>query len=178
MNAALLSGHFELSSSLHSDTYVQCSAYLQRPKNMQKVGEDLSREWYGEVDMVISPAVGGIVIGYEVAKALGVPFAFTERVDGVMELRRGFEIMPESKILIVEDVVTTGRSAAEVATVILDHGAHDVGLMCIVKRYANVPGFDNVFSLHKVSATQWPADQCPLCAKNVPLDKPGSRTLA
>jgi len=177
MNPAIQHGHFELSSGRHTDTYVQTAAYLDSPKKMEQLGKALAQEWYGPVDLVASPAVGGIITGYEVAKQLSVPFVFTERVEGVMTLRRGFTIPPTSKVLIVEDVVTTGQSASEVANVILESGASDVGLMCLTKRYETVPGFDKVFSLFTASAPVWESSACPLCAKDVPLDTPGSRNL-
>lgn len=178
MNQAIQYGHFELSSGRHTDTYIQCSNYLANPNKLAQLGKALAQEWGGPVDMVVSPAVGGVVIGYEVAKRLEVPFAFTERVDGDMAFRRGFDVPDGAKVLIVEDVVTTGISAGEVKRVVEDHGGEAVGLLALAKRYATVPGFDEVISLHVVQAPVWDSWNCPLCEKGVELDTPGSRNLS
>jgi orotate phosphoribosyltransferase len=176
-------GHFLLSSGLHSGDYLQCALYLAEPRRAERVGRLLAsavEAAVSELDLVVSPAMGGLIIGHETARALGVPFLFTERADGVMVLRRGFAVAPGQQIVIVEDVVTTGRSTREVIDVLTDAGAEVVGLASLVNR----SGVANPFeprpyrALLEVAFPTWPADECPLCGDGVPIDKPGSRPIA
>jgi orotate phosphoribosyltransferase len=175
---AYLEGHFLLSSGLHSPNYMQCAKILQFPR----IAEDLGRRLHEKlgpnvpaVDVVLSPALGGIIIGHEVARSWDVPFLFCEREDGQMRLRR-FEIQPGRKVVVIEDVVTTGGSTKETIAVAEARGARVVGIGSIVDRAARPPEFPAVFSsLLKLPLEHYQAENCPLCAKNVPLVKPGSR---
>jgi len=145
------------------------------------MGAELASKWTEPVSFVVSPAVGGLVIGYEVAKHLDVPFMFTERVNGRMELRRGFEVTDDD-FLIVEDVVTSGQSAIATCRAVCrlrheDASRANYGLMAIINRGGRVPYFDETIALKNISAPVWDESQCPLCAENVPIDTPGSRNL-
>src|SRR5687768_4656913 len=119
---ALLTGHFRLSSGLHSPNYVQCARLLEVPRNARAVGEALAGRLAESADRVVAPALGGVIIGYAVAEAMGLPFVFTERKDGQMTLRRGFVIRPSERVILVEDVVTTGKSTRETTAVIEEQG--------------------------------------------------------
>lgn len=182
MKDAIVTGHFELSSGLHTDTYIQCASLLSDVDHFENLCHDIGsmvENKIGEenIDLVISPAMGGVVVGYEVAKYLGLPFMFTERASGSMELRRGFEIPEGSRVLIVEDVVTSGKSAREVLKLVNACGAEVAGLACLVKRYNTAPYFEEVIAIGQISAPIWKASECPLCAKNEAIDTPGSRNL-
>lgn len=175
---ALLTGHFRLSSGLHSANYVQCALLLEDPRNAKAIGEALGtrlRELGAQ--RVVAPALGGVIIGYTVAEALELPFVFTERKEGQMTLRRGFHIGDGERVVIVEDVVTTGKSTRETADVIAKHAGRVVGFASILNRSGRANPFDPDpyeallaldFATHEESA-------CPLCASGVPLDAPGSR---
>jgi len=176
---ALLDGHFKLSSGLHSPRYLQCALYLAEPARAEAAGRQLAARLRScSVKVVVSPALGGVVIGHEVARALGVPFLFTERADGAMQLRRGFTIDPGARALVVEDVVTTGGSTREVMDVVRERGGTVVGVGAIVNR----SGKENPFAplpftaLLEVEVPTYPPDACPLCRAGEPLVKPGSRT--
>ena len=178
-NRAVLKGHFRLSSGLHSDTYVQCARILQYPWYGEELGQALAeriRE-QAEPDCIVSPALGAILIGYEVARALQVPFLFTERVNGTMTLRREQQIVPGTTCWIVEDVITTGKSTREVAEVIEQHDGQVLGCAAIIDRRpaenADLP-WPCVALLRMEMATYAP-DACPLCEQGVPLLTPGSR---
>ena len=172
---AILKGHFLLSSGLHSDTYIQCSKVLQYPKYAQLLGRKIAKRINFEVDLVASPAIGGIIIGHEVAKALKKPFVFCERnKKGEMELRRNFEINNAEKVLIVEDVVTTGKSTKEVEKVATELGAEVVGYACIVERKRD-HGIKTLISLYRIFPKTYEYSNCPLCKRGIPLVKPGSR---
>jgi orotate phosphoribosyltransferase len=175
---AYLEGHFRLSSGLHSPRYLQCALYLMEPARAEAAGRQLgARLRASAAQLVASPALGGVVIGHEVARALGVPFVFTERQDGAMTLRRGFSIEPGTRVLVVEDVVTTGGSTREVMDVVRARGGVIVGVGAIVDR----SGSENPFaplafaSLLTVEVPTYPPESCPLCASGQPLIKPGSR---
>lgn len=174
---ALLQGHFRLSSGLHSPNYVQCALLLQHHRNAKALGEALARRLRGiKAKKVVAPALGGVVIGYTVAEALDVPLVFTERKDGEMTLRRGFRISQGERVIIVEDVVTTGKSTNETAAVIAANGGLVFGFGSILNR----SGIDNPFSapyeaLLKVDLQTYDPSSCPLCASGVSLDSPGSR---
>ncbi|QNH62657.1 orotate phosphoribosyltransferase [Hymenobacter sediminicola] len=177
---ALLRGHFRLSSGLHSDTYVQCARFLRRPDLAAPAAAELAHRIQAaglQPDVVVGPAMGGVVIGYELARQLGVPGIFTERDDaGQMTLRRGFTIEPGQKIVIAEDVVTTGKSTNEVARLLEALGAKVLAVVSLIDRTSGKAGlsFPN-FALLPVTAATYAPDECPLCRAGIPVVKPGSR---
>ncbi len=174
---ALLKGHFRLSSGLHSDRYLQCARLLMWPERAEEAGRALAdrlREFSPR--MIASPALGGILIGHEVARALRVPFVFAERQEEAFVLRRGFRIQPGEPVAVAEDVFTTGESAREVIDTLSAGGAKVVAAGSIVDRglagrALPVPSR----SLLALFLPAWPAEECPLCRKGVALDAPGSR---
>lgn len=177
---ALLEGHFLLSSGLHSDRYFQCARLLQHPRRAARVGRaiaDLCRPFGAQ--LVLSPALGGVIIGHEVGRALGVRAIFTEREQGIMRLRRGFTIDPGERVLVVEDVVTTGKSTLEAAFAVTAAGGVVVGLASIVDRSGGV-GFPYPFrSLLQLRVATYAPEVCPLCREGKqPATKPGSRQIA
>lgn len=172
---ALLTGHFRLSSGLHSPNYVQCARLLEHPRHAKQIGEDLAAK-LDRPDRIVSPALGGVIIGYTVADALGVPFVFTERKDGAMTLRRGFRIEEGETVVIVEDVVTTGKSTRETADVIAEHGGKVTGFASILNRSGKENPFDAPYaSLLALNLDTFEESACPLCANGVAVDAPGSR---
>jgi orotate phosphoribosyltransferase len=177
---ALLRGHFRLSSGLHSDTYVQCARFLRRPDLAAPAAAALAeqiREAGLQPDTVVGPAMGGVVIGYELARQLGVPGIFTERDDtGQMTLRRGFTVQPGERIIIAEDVVTTGKSTKEVARLLTSLGAEILAVASLIDRTGAQAelSFPN-FALLPVTAATYAPDDCPLCRAGIPVVKPGSR---
>jgi orotate phosphoribosyltransferase len=177
-SGALLEGHFRLSSGLHSPGYLQCAMVLRHPRHATTLGAAIgARVRDLGATVVLSPALGGIVIGHEVARALDVPALFAERADGVLTLRRGFALDASDRVLVVEDVVTTGGSTRETMDVARRFGASVVGACAIVDRSSGNPGLDVPFhALMTVSLPTFPPDQCPLCAQGVEIVKPGSRT--
>jgi orotate phosphoribosyltransferase len=175
---ALLEGHFLLTSGLHSPTYLQCALVLQDPRLAARMCRRLARQLKGvEANLVIGPALGAILVAYELARALGVRGLFTERVDGRMALRRGFAIRPGERAVLVEDVITTGGSLAEVAEVVRAAGGQVAAVACLVDRTTGRdPGLGlTTVSLLKLDIPTYAADACPLCALGEPLVKPGSR---
>ncbi|MDD5448827.1 MAG: orotate phosphoribosyltransferase [Actinomycetota bacterium] len=175
---AIRTGHFRLSSGLHSDTYVQCAQLLAEPVLALEVGGLLAGEVGDGVDLVLSPALGGIIIGFTTALKLGARMFFAERVEGVMRLRRGFEIPPASSVLIVEDVITTGRSAMELVALVEEARSKLVGVASIVDRGGSRKFACPTFSLVAIEAHAYDEGSCPLCARGVALDDPGSRRLS
>jgi orotate phosphoribosyltransferase len=176
-SGALLEGHFKLSSGLHSPGYLQCARVLMRPRDAEALGAALgaAANQFGAT-LVLSPALGGIVIGQEVARALDVPALFAERADGALTLRRGFTIDSADRVLVVEDVVTTGGSTRETMAVAREAGATVVGACAIVDRSGGNPGLDVPFrAVLPMNVPTWQPEACPLCAQGVPLVKPGSR---
>ncbi len=176
---ALLEGHFQLTSGLHSSQYFQCAKVLQYPQHTELLcGEIASHFKDKKIDVVIAPAMGGIVVGQEVGRQLGVRTLFTERKEGVMLLRRGFEIREGERILVCEDVVTTGGSVFEVINIVKQRGGRVVGVGYIVDRSGGKVRFDaedsQIATLHMDVVTYKP-EECPLCQQNIPIDKPGSR---
>jgi orotate phosphoribosyltransferase len=174
---ALLQGHFRLSSGLHSPNYVQCARLLRNPRDAKAVGKALGERLRPlHPGLIVAPALGGVIIGYTVAEALGLPFVFTERKDGAMTLRRGFVIEPGERIVIVEDVVTTGKSTRETATIVEQLGGKVVGFASILNRSGKENPFDAPYeSLLSLDLDTFEEDSCPLCDKGVPIDAPGSR---
>jgi orotate phosphoribosyltransferase len=177
---ALLTGHFRLSSGLHSDSYVQCALLLEHPRNAKAIGEGLGAKIRSlGATKIVAPALGGVIIGYTVAEALGVPFVFTERKEGQMTLRRGFRLQEGERVVIVEDVVTTGKSTRETADVIAQHGGVVAGFASILNRSGKANPFDAPYEfLLALDFETWDEGACPLCAKGVPVDAPGSRFTA
>ncbi len=177
---ALLEGHFLLSSGRHSDQYFQCARLLMEPARAEQLARALAEAVQPEVDVVVGPALGAVVWAHEVARALGVRALFTERVDGAMALRRGFRLEPGERVLVVEDVLTTGGSAREVLRVLRGLGAKPVAVGSIVNRSGGNPfAIDGLplFALAGVKAKSWAPGECPLCASGSagPAVKPGSR---
>ena len=174
---ALHSGHFQLSSGLHSDRYFQCARILQFPDLARELGAAMG-DFFDDTahDLVVSPAMGGILIGHEVARALGRRFVFTERKDGQMMIRRGFSLEKGEKVIIAEDVVTRGTSLLEVIAVIEAAGGKVVGLTSIIDRTSGEVELPlTLQSLARVEVQTWEADSCPLCSEGLDLVKPGSR---
>lgn len=174
---ALLSGHFRLSSGLHSPNYVQCAVLLEHPRHAKAIGQELGEDLRSlNARKIVAPAMGGVIIGYTVAEALDLPFVFTERKDGQMTLRRGFRIEPGDNVVIVEDVVTTGKSTRETAEVINQHGGVVAGYASILNRSGKRNPFDAPFeSLLALDLETYEENACALCASGVPIDAPGSR---
>lgn len=179
---AYLEGHFRLTSGLHSPNYLQSALVLRHPEQAEKLGRLLAEELRGIVKepiaVVVSPALGGVIIGHEVARALGVPFLFTEREPATrqMLLRRGFSVQPGETAVIVEDVITTGGSTVETIEVMRAHGARVLAAGSIMDRSGgradvSVPRV----ALATLEVAAYPADDCPLCRQGLPVVKPGSR---
>jgi orotate phosphoribosyltransferase len=175
---ALLEGHFRLTSGLHSPGYLQCALVLQHPTEAERCGTLIAERVRGlGTEVVLSPALGGIVIGQEVGRALGVRALFAERQDGALTLRRGFTLSPGEKVLVVEDVVTTGGSTRETIEVARAAGAVVVGAAAIIDRSGGSHELLDVpfHALATVSLPTYAAEVCPLCAAGSPVVKPGSR---
>lgn len=176
---ALLEGHFELSSGKRSDRYVQCAKALQSPARAGVLGVALGEKFADDrVETVIGPAMGGLIIGHEVARFLGAKSLFTERVDGKMALRRGFSVQRGERVLVVEDVCTTGGSAREVVELLRGIGAEVVGVGSIVDRTGGADVFDVPYrSLVAITANVWAPEDDPLAKEGSVPVKPGSRSL-
>jgi orotate phosphoribosyltransferase len=173
---ALLTGHFRLSSGLHSPNYVQCARLLEHPRHAKAIGAALAQKIAPVPEKIVAPALGGVIIGYTVAEALEVPSVFTERKEGAMTLRRGFRIGERERIVIVEDVVTTGKSTRETAEVVREAGGTVAGFASILNRSGKDNPFDAPYaSLLALDLETHTESDCPLCASGVPLDAPGSR---
>lgn len=194
---ALLDGHFKLTSGLHSNKYLQCALVLRDPMISSELGSRLFDKFKGarvpSPDFIVSPAIGGILIGQEVARAIGTLAIFTEREDGVMKLRRGFgnSNMLGKTFWVIEDIITTGQSTKEVADVVTSYGGTVTGIGCIIDRSGDKDVISKVFSdikqsttpdpfpavqsLAKMDIPTWNPEFCPLCAEEVPIEKPGSR---
>jgi len=174
---ALLNGHFRLSSGLHSPGYVQCALLLEHPRNAKAIGEGLAAKLHDmRPSKIVAPALGGVIIGYAVAEALNLSSIFTERKEGAMTLRRGFRIAENEPVVIVEDVVTTGKSTRETAAVIEGLGGRVVGFASILNRSGTSNPFDAPYaSLLTLNLETYEEANCPLCAAGVPIDSPGSR---
>ena len=176
---AVQKGHFLLTSGLHSDTYVQCAKVLMHPHLAESLADELARGFHPqEIDVVISPALGGIIIGYMVAMAMRKRMLFAERAEGVLALRRGQQLAGGERALVVEDVITTGGSVQELIALVGAAGASVVGLGALIER-----GEDRDFGVSKnvllrLEASAWEAAECPLCREGVELEAPGSRRRA
>jgi len=176
---ALLQGHFILTSGRHSASYFQCAKVLQYPEHLQLFANEIV-DYFRDlsIDLVISPAVGGIVLGTEVGRQLNVQTIFTERESGVMTLRRGFEILAGNNVLVVEDVITTGGSVQEVMNVAIKAGANIVGVGVLVDRSGgSVKLHDNQFCVTELEVVSYGADEVPEKLASIPILKPGSRSL-
>lgn len=178
-SGALLDGHFLLSSGRHSDRYCQCAKLLQYPDKAAKVIKVVADKLADvDFDLVVGPAMGGVVVAYELARQVGKPGIFAERADGEMTIRRGFEIKKGQKVIISEDVITTGKSSLEVAKVIQEMGGEVVGLACIVDRRAEGVNFPYpIYSAVKLEIKSYDKDVCPMCKEGTPYVKPGSRNI-
>ncbi|MBN1560937.1 orotate phosphoribosyltransferase [candidate division KSB1 bacterium] len=176
---ALLHGHFLLTSGLHSPQYFQCARVLQYPRYTELFCREIVQNVRDEeIDCVISPAVGGIIVGQECARLLGCRAIFAERENGIMKLRRGFEIGRDERLLVVEDVVTTGGSVREIIELTKGAGAKVVGVGFIVDRSKGIQLFDErVFSVFRMDVVTYEAEKCPLCENDIPVVKPGSRDI-
>jgi orotate phosphoribosyltransferase len=174
---ALLKGHFKLSSGLHSQAYLQCALVLQYPPIAERLARTLAAKFSPQtIDVVIGPALGGVTWAYEVARALGVRGIFAERENAKMTLRRGFSFRTGEKVLVVEDVVTTGGSTKEVIDLVKQNGADVVGVGSIINRSEAAVDFGVPFhSLARVKVQTYKEQDCPLCGSGVPVTKPGSR---
>ena len=177
---ALLEGHFQLSSGLHSTVYLQCALVLQFPERAEAFGRAIAQRFQGQgIELVASPAIGGIVIGHEVARALGARFVWTEREAGQMTLRRGFTIAPGEKTLIVEDVITTGGSTRETIEAVRNAGADVVGAASIIDRSGGTADVGvPLTSLASLRVLSVESSACDACKLGEPVVKPGSRKAA
>ncbi|WP_187146173.1 orotate phosphoribosyltransferase [Elusimicrobium minutum] len=176
---ALLEGHFKLSSGLHSAKYLQCAKVLQYPETAERFCKQLAAELKTKgvkVDVVVGPAMGGVIIAYELARQLGVRSVFTERVDGKVLLRRGFEINKGENCVIAEDVVTTGKSTKEVIDVLKEHGANLTACASLIDRSGGEASFGVPFvNMAQVEVETFEQFACPMCKQNILVEKPGSR---
>ena len=180
-SGALLTGHFLFTSGRHGDKYMQCAKILQNPAYaMEMVGHLAAAFAEDAVDIVISPAVGGLIIGYELARQLGTTALFAERENGVMTLRRGFEIPAGARVVVAEDVITTGGSVQEVIDIVKNAGGVLVGVGVLVDRSGGTINFGaKIVAAYTASIMSYEADSCPICAAgDIPLVKPGSRSLS
>lgn len=179
---AYLHGHFRLTSGLHSPEYMQCARVLQHPQHAEDLGARLARSLQElhpstRIDVVASPAIGGLIIGHEVARALKARAIFTERgADGKMTLRRGFQVEPGETAVVIEDVITTGGSSREVYELLRDAGVQVIAAGSIIDRSAGEANLGVPrAALASLRVTAYPESECPLCRDGVPIEKPGSR---
>jgi len=178
-SGALLNGHFVLSSGRHSPRYLQSAKVLMHPAHAEKLGGELAKlASTQDVDVVVAPALGGLIIGHEVARALGKPLVFTERKEGEMSLRRGFSFAKDARVLVVEDVITTGGSVCECMAVVREHGGVPLEVLAVVDRAPAAEGRFDVphRTLLQLDVPSYAPEDCPLCrAGTLPANKPGSR---
>jgi orotate phosphoribosyltransferase len=176
-SGALLSGHFRLTSGLHSASYFQCALVLQYPKYCQLLAKDIVNYFKRiSITVVISPAIGGIVVGQEIGRQLGVKTIFTERKEGIMKLRRGFSLSSDDKVFVCEDVVTTGGSVFEVIDIVKEYNAEIAGVGFIVDRSNGVVQFGvKQHAVIRLGTEAFNENECPLCEAGIPIQKPGSR---
>ena len=178
---ALLEGHFILSSGLHSEKYIQCAQLLSKPKKAKFICESLAekiRKNFKKIDLLLSPAVGGIVIGYEIGRILNIETIFAERVNEIFSLRRGFKINKGQKILILEDVITTGKSSLECSNLGIKAGGEIVGYACLIDRSAGTTNIDKkIISQVEIQIPTYSEENLPKHLKGIKAIKPGSRNL-
>jgi orotate phosphoribosyltransferase len=177
---ALLNGHFRLTSGRHSNQYMQCAQVLKYPHYTEQLARHLADCFLDDgVELVVGPAMGGIIVAYEVGRQLGVPAIFTEREDGVMVIRRGFNIEPGQKVLVVEDVVTTGGSVKEVIERVKAADGEVIGVGVLVDRSSGKVDFGvKTAAVLTMDIESWEPDNCPLCKEGkLEVVKPGSRTV-
>ena len=178
---ALLEGHFILSSGLHSDKYVQCAQLLSKPKKAKNICISLAekiKQNFKKIDLILSPAMGGVVIGYEIGRILNLETIFAERINGNFQLRRGFQINKQNKILIIEDVITTGKSSLECSNLVIKAGAEIVGYACIIDRSNGQSKIKNkIISQVEINIPTYNKDDLPEHLKKIKPKKPGSRDL-
>ena len=178
---ALLEGHFILSSGLHSPKYIQCAQLLSKPDKANQICISLSekiKKEFNEIDLILSPAMGGIIIGYEMGKLLKKETIFSERVNGEFKLRRDFIIRKNEKVLIVEDVITTGKSSLECSKIVKNYGANVAGFACIIDRSNNKSLIkDKVVSQVKIDIPTFKKENLPKSLLSIEAVKPGSRNL-
>ena len=177
---ALLDGHFVLSSGLHSSKYIQCAKLLSYPHLAKNICVSLSKKIkknYKKIDLILSPAMGGIIIGYEIGKLLKKETIFCERVKGLFKLRRGFNIKRKSRVLIIEDVITTGKSSLECVKLIKKAGAKLLGFSCIIDRSnkKTLKIKQKIISHMKIDVPTFKINKLPKSLKSIPISKPGSR---
>jgi len=177
---ALLDGHFVLSSGLHSSRYIQCAKLLSYPHLAKNICVSLSKKIkknYKDIDLILSPAMGGIIIGYEIGKLLKKETIFCERVEGSFKLRRGFNIKRKSRVLIIEDVITTGKSSLECVKLIKKAGAKLLGFSCIIDRSnkKTLKIKQKIISHMKINVPTFKKNKLPKSLKSIPISKPGSR---
>ena len=178
--SALLRGHFRLSSGRHSDLFVQKFRVLEHPRLAQRFGEEIAARFDGRFDVVASPAVGAVVLGFATALAAGARFIFAERESDALAFRRGFEIGPHERVLVVEDVITTGGSARSVVALVRQAGGEPVGVGALLDRCDPARTQElgaPLRALVRLPTVSWPPEACPLCARGDPLSDPGSRRL-
>ena len=179
---ALLEGHFVLSSGLHSDKYIQCAKLLSYPEKSKIICSSLSKKItdnFKKIDIILSPAIGGIVVGYEIGRQLNIQTIFAERQNGELILRRGFQIPSGANVLIVEDVITTGKSAVECSKIVKASGAKLAGYACIIDRgNENIAIKDQMVSQMKFNIETFTKDKIPEDLKKITPIKPGSRNLS
>lgn len=174
---ALLEGHFLLTSGKHSNRYVQCAKVLRYPDKAEAILKPVAEKLKEmDIDLLVGPAMGGIIVAYELGRQLGKEAIFTERVDGKMELRRGFEVKKGQRIVICEDVVTTAKSSMEVKKLLESMGAEVIALASIIDRTAGNVDIDLISSI-KLEIETFEADDCPLCKQGIEYVKPGSRNI-
>ena len=180
---ALLEGHFILSSGLHSSRYLQCALALSEPSRAQRLSASLGKKILEniktKIDIVVSPAMGGLIIGHEIARYLDVPSIFLERVNGKFELRRGFSIRPDANCLLVEDIVTTGLSSNESIEVIKGYGGNIIGEACLIDRSSGKANLETqLISLTSIDIPTFNKNEIPESLKDIPAIKPGSRNIS
>lgn len=176
---ALLSGHFVLSSGLHSASYLQCALALQRPADAARFGKAIAGRIEIDIETVASPAIGGLIIGYSVAEAMDKRFVWTERQNGEMTLRRGFDVRQGERILVVEDVITTGGSTRECIAALEANGGKVVAAASIIDRSNSTADVGvQRFSLASIDVPSYSPEDCPMCARGIDPVKPGSRSPA
>ena len=178
---ALIEGHFILSSGLRSSKYVQCAQLLSKPSKAEKICKSLAekiKKEFSKVDMILSPAIGGIVIGYEIGRILNIETIFSERVNGVFNLRRNFSIKSNSNVLIIEDVITTGKSSIECSKLIKDAKANLLGFACLIDRSNSKSQIkDKIISQIQLNIPTFSEENLPEDLKLIKPTKPGSRNL-